>query len=228
MPGNAGYTILMFHILKEWHHLRDLSRSHSDRGGAKDLATFSLRFDFSYFHILLGRGKPCPQMLFSQHFFCRPLLHFPCAVPSKIVFASPTAISSECPLCPGFESVQQYWDNQARVYRSADVWSVEVRERCLSFQMVFSLPGAAVVRAILDIGTLIFDDCAQIYLKLLTSSNFSPLILMWKLMPFVLLVISLVFSVLTFMPKASEVLSRRSTGEATSSSFPAINVISKT
>ena len=84
MPGNAGYTILMFHILKEWHHLRDLSRSHSDRGGAKDLATFSLRFDFSYFHILLGRGKPCPQMLFSQHFFFRPLLHFPSLFPVKL------------------------------------------------------------------------------------------------------------------------------------------------
>ena len=95
MPGNAGYTMLMFHILKEWHHLRDLSRSHRD---ARDLATFSLRFDFSYFHILLGRGKPCPQMLFSQRFFCRPLLHFPCTVPCKIVLASPTAISSECPL----------------------------------------------------------------------------------------------------------------------------------
>ena len=42
---------------------------------------------------------------------------------------------------------------------------------------VFSLPSAAVVRAILDIGTLIFDDFTQIYWKLLTSSNVSPLIL---------------------------------------------------
>ena len=40
-------------------------------------------------------------------------------------------------------------------------------------------------------------------------------------MPFVLLVISLVFSVLTFMPKAAEVLYRRSTTEASSASFPA-------
>lgn len=38
--------------------------------------------------------------------------------------------------------------------------------------MVFSLPSAAVVRAILDIGTLIFDDCAQIYLKLLNLVQF--------------------------------------------------------
>ena len=40
-------------------------------------------------------------------------------------------------------------------------------------------------------------------------------------MPFVLLVISLVFSVLTFMRKAAEVLSRRSTREASPASFPA-------
>ena len=178
MPGNAGYTILMFHILKEWHHLRDLSRSHSDRGGAKDLATFSLRFDFSYFHILLGRGKPCPQMLFSQHFFCRPLLHFPSLFPVKL----------------SLQALLQFLQNVrcvqvSKAYNSAEITRpgyigaqtfdpLRSVERCLSFQMVFSLPGAAVVRAILDIGTLIFDDCAQIYLKLLTSSNFSPLILM--------------------------------------------------
>ena len=59
------------------------------------------------------------------------------------------------------------------------------------------------------------------YLKLSTSSNFSLLILMSMLIPFVLLVISLVFSALIFMSKAAEVLSRRSTREASSSSFPA-------
>ena len=59
------------------------------------------------------------------------------------------------------------------------------------------------------------------YLKLSTSSNFSPLILMSMLIPFALLVISLVFSALISMPKAAEVLSRRSTREASYSSFPA-------
>ena len=59
------------------------------------------------------------------------------------------------------------------------------------------------------------------YLKLSTLFNFSPLILMSMLIPFVLLVISLVFSALIFVPKAAEVISRRSTREASSSSFPA-------
>ena len=45
------------------------------------------------------------------------------------------------------------------------------------------------------LGTLICDDALR-YLKLLTSSSFSPLILMFMLIPFALLVISLVFSAL--------------------------------
>ena len=100
----------------------------------------------------------------------------------------------------------------------------ELREICLSLQMVFSLASAAVVCAILDSTSGLEPwsvTTAPRYLKLTTSSNFSPLILMSMLIPFALLVISLVFSALISMPKAAEVLSRRSTREASSSSFPA-------
>ena len=81
--------------------------------------------------------------------------------------------------------------------------------------MVFSLTSAAVVCAILD-STSGLDSWSVTtvprYLKLPTSSNFSPLILMSMLIPFALLVISLVFSALISMPKAAEVLSRWTPG----------------
>ena len=97
----------------------------------------------------------------------------------------------------------------------------ELREIFLTFQMVFSLPSAAVVRAILDFGTLIFDDCARPdILETVNLVQFFTVNPDVKV-PFVLLVISFVFSVLTFMPKAAEILSRRSTREASSVSFPA-------
>ena len=59
------------------------------------------------------------------------------------------------------------------------------------------------------------------YLRLSTLSNFSPLILMSMLIPFALLVISLVFLALISMPKDAEVSSGQSTRVASSSSFPA-------
>ena len=76
----------------------------------------------------------------------------------------------------------------------------ELREVCLSFQMVFSLAGAAVVRAILDStsGGLetwsVMTAPRYLYFKLSTLSNFSPLILISMVMPFVLLVISVVLN----------------------------------
>ena len=74
----------------------------------------------------------------------------------------------------------------------------ELREICLSFQMVFSFASAAVVCAIMDstsgsLGTWsVMTAPRYLYFKLSTLSNFSPLILISMLMPFVLLVISLV------------------------------------
>ena len=94
----------------------------------------------------------------------------------------------------------------------------------LSFQMVLSLASAAVAWAILTRISDLDPSSAMIaprYLKLLTQSSFSPLTLMSELKPLVLLVISLVFSALIYMPKAVEVLSRRSTKLASSSSLPA-------
>ena len=76
--------------------------------------------------------------------------------------------------------------------------------------MVFSLASVAVVCAVLDSKSVMepwFMTTAPIYLKLLTSFNFSPLTLMSMLMPSVLLVISLDFSALISMLKAEEVLS---------------------
>ena len=72
----------------------------------------------------------------------------------------------------------------------------ELREICLSLQMVFSLASAAVVCAVLDSTSGLEPwsvTTAPRYLKLLNLSNFSPLILMSVLITFALLVISLVF-----------------------------------
>ena len=94
----------------------------------------------------------------------------------------------------------------------------------LSFQMVLSLASAAVAWAILARMSDLYPSSVMIaprYLNRLTQSNFSPLTLMSVLKPLVLLVIRLVFSALFCMPKAVEVLSRRSTKSASSSSLPA-------
>ena len=94
----------------------------------------------------------------------------------------------------------------------------------LSFQMTLSLASAAVAWATLARISGLDPSSAMIaprYLNLLMQSSFSPLTLMSVLKPLVLLVISLVFSALICMPKAVEVLSRRSTKLASSSSLPA-------
>ena len=84
----------------------------------------------------------------------------------------------------------------------------------LSFQRALRLASAAVAWAILA-RMLGLDPSsamiAPIYLNRLTQSSSSPLTLMSVLTPLVLLVISLVFFALFCMPKAVEVLSRRST-----------------
>ena len=94
----------------------------------------------------------------------------------------------------------------------------------LSFQMVLSFASAAVAWAILARISGLDPSSAMIaprYLNLLTQSSFSPLALMSVLKPLVLLAISLVFSALMCMLMAVEVLSRRSTKSASSSSLPA-------
>ena len=103
----------------------------------------------------------------------------------------------------------------------------------LTFQMVLSLASAAVAWAILARISGLDPSSAMIaprYLNRLTQSSFLPLTLMSVLKPLVLLVISLVFSALICMPKAVEVLSRRSTKSASSSSLPgqAVYVVGKT
>jgi len=56
--------------------------------------------------------------------------------------------------------------NSAEITRERISLIFELREKCLLFQIVFSLASAALVCAILDIasglGTLICDDCVQI------------------------------------------------------------------
>ena len=94
----------------------------------------------------------------------------------------------------------------------------------LSFQMVLSYVSAAVAWAILPRISGLDPSSAMIahgYLKLLTQCSFSPFTLVSVLMPLMLLVISLIFSALMCMLKAVEVLSRRSTKSASSSSLPA-------
>ena len=70
----------------------------NDRWGAMDVATLSLHF------ILFSASLTASQnfnpvhsaILFSQRFFCRPLLLPPCTVPCKIVLASPDDLDT-CP-----------------------------------------------------------------------------------------------------------------------------------
>ena len=114
-------------------------------------------------------------------------------------------------------------DSQA--YRNMDMTrerislNFELSAIFLSFQMVLSLAWAILARISgLDPSSAMI---APRYLNLLTQFNFSPLTLMSVLKPLVLLVISLAFSALICMPKAVEVLSRRSTKSASSSSLPA-------
>ena len=77
--------------------------------------------------------------------------------------------------------------------------------------MVLNVANAAVVWARISGLDPSSAMIAPRYLKLLTQSSFSPLILMSVLMPLVFLVIGLVFSALICMPKAVDVLSRRFT-----------------
>ena len=78
-----------------------------------------------------------------------------------------------------------------------------LREILLSFQIGFSFVSAAVVCAILE--SISGLEPSSIineprYLKLVTVSSFCPFTLIYVLMPLVLFVISLVFSVLISMP----------------------------
>ena len=72
--------------LEPWH----LSRSHSDRWGTMDLATLSLHLIlFSASLTALQNFNPVhSEILFSQRFFCEPLLLPPCTVPFEIVLAN--------------------------------------------------------------------------------------------------------------------------------------------
>ena len=95
-------------------------------------------------------------------------------------------------------AVNIYW--VSRAYNSAEITRerisliFEFRDICFSLQMVLSLASAAIVCAILNsIPAWNLDlwrlRCAQIHE--VTSSNFSPLILMSMLTPFVTLIITL-------------------------------------
>ena len=101
---------------------------------------------------------------------------------------------------------------------------LELSAMFLSFNMVLSLVNAQIVWAILDIISC-FDPSSVTtepkYLKFWTVSSFWPQILTSKLIPLVLLVISLVFSALISMPYFVDVVSRWLINLTSSSSFPA-------
>ena len=90
--------------------------------------------------------------------------------------------------------------------------------------MVLSFVNAPIVWAILD-SISCFDPSSVTtepkYLKLWTVSSFWPPILTSKLIPLMLLVISLVFSALISMPRVVDVVSRWLINLTSSSSFPA-------
>ena len=75
-----------------------LSHSHGDRWGATDIATLSLHLIlFSASLRALQNFNPVhSEILFSQRFFCLPLLLPPCTVPCRIVLESPDDLDT-CP-----------------------------------------------------------------------------------------------------------------------------------
>ena len=78
-----------------------------------------------------------------------------------------------CCQCPGFAGI-----NSTEITKERISLIFELREICLSLQMVFSLASAAVACAILDSASGLEPwsvTTAPRYLKLSTSSNFSPL-----------------------------------------------------
>ena len=112
------------------------------------------------------------------------------------------------------------WSSATRVhdslaYRKMDVTRerisriLELREILLSCKTGFSLVNTAVVCAVLESisglepSSVITEPS---YLKFVTVSSFCPFTLISVLMPLVLFVISLVFSVLISMPQAVEAL----------------------
>ena len=101
---------------------------------------------------------------------------------------------------------------------------LELSAMFLSFHMVLSFVNAPIVWAILDIISC-FDPSSITtepkYLKLWTVSSFWPPILTSKLIPLVLLVISLAFSALISMPYFVHVISRWLINLTSLSSFPA-------
>ena len=100
----------------------------------------------------------------------------------------------------------------------------ELRSMFLSSQMILSFVSAAIVWIILERISGMDPSSVTMapkYLKLWTVFTFSPLTLMLLRMPLVLLVINLVFSAPICMPYVVEVLSRRSTRVANSTSEPA-------
>ena len=119
-------------------------------------------------------------------------------------------------------------DSQA--YRKMDVTRerisciLKLREILLSFQAGFNLVSAAVVCAILESISKLQPSSVIIeprYLKLVAISSFCSFTLISVLTLLVLFVISLVFSAPISMPEAVEVLPRRLTHFASSSSSPA-------
>ena len=119
-------------------------------------------------------------------------------------------------------------DSQA--YRKVDVIMertsriLELREILPSLQTGFNLVSAAVLCAILESisglePSLVIAEPRN--LKLVTVSSFCLFTSMSVLMPLVLFVISLIFSILISMPWAVEALSRHATNIASSSSSPA-------
>ena len=193
-------------------------------------------------------------MLFSQRFFCRPLLLPPCTVPCKIVLTSPSDVDTcsnhinlrfftvlryhhkadSVPDCV-ISVVVSVWDakqspkhlssvtcnfsrmsavnvrvslayNSTEITKERITLNFELREICLSFQMVLQAWN-------LDLWRLRPDTW---------SCQSRPIFAVDPNVTAVAICVfghQLVFSVLISMPKAAEVFSRRSTREASSTSL---------
>ena len=117
---------------------------------------------------------------------------------------------------------QEYKDMDMTRERNSLIF--ELRSMILSSQMILSFVSAAMVWAILEHISSMDPSSVTMapkYLKFWMVFSFSPLTLMLLLMPFVLLVINLVFSALICMLYVVEVLPRRSARLAHSKSEPA-------
>ena len=150
-------------------------------------------------------------MFFSQRFFCLPLLLPPSTVLCKIVSMNRADLDA-CPTTLSTVSLPTL----RCLYRAG--WFAWFCLKLLCWRCGFSEMPSSFLKHLSGLQFLLDVRCQRLICD--DYASFSPWTLMSMVMPPVLLVVSLVFSALISMLNAEHVLPRRSTRQASSSSFP--------